>query len=149
MSRAGWSIRDMDAGTLPAVAGLEQVCFSHPWSEDSLRGYLDNPRAVFRVALLDGQAVGYAGMLHILDEGHIANIAVAPAFRRLGVARSLLEDLLQYARREGMVSLLLEVRASNCAAIALYESMGFQAAGLRRGYYQSPTEDALLMTLSL
>ena len=90
--------------------------------------------------------LGYANFLHVLDEGDIGNVAVAPEFRRQGVADALLEALCARAAALDLAFLTLEVRASNAPAIALYRKHGFQAVGQRRNYYQKPDEDALLMT---
>ena len=90
--------------------------------------------------------LGYANFLHVLDEGDIGNVAVAPEFRRQGVADALLEALCARAAALNLAFLTLEVRASNAPAIALYRKHGFQAVGQRRNYYQKPDEDALLMT---
>lgn len=140
-------IRQMGIDTVAQVAALEQICFSRPWSLAALEGELHNPLAVYFVALSGGEVVGYAGMHCILGEGHITNLAVAPALRRRGVARNLLDALLAHAHRQSLVLLTLEVRASNIAAIALYGGLGFVPAGLRKAYYDSPREDALIMTL--
>ena len=143
---SGLVIRPMDLETVAQVAELERLCFADPWSLNSLLVEALNQDAVYLTALRDNLVLGYVGMHHILDEGHITNLAVSPACRRQGVGRLLLEALIAYAGEEGMAFLTLEVRASNAAAIALYSAFGFTPAGLRRGYYQNPKEDALIMT---
>ncbi len=125
---------------LPALAGLESLCFADPWSESALREELGNPCARFLVALCDGEVAGYLGCHHIAGEGFIANIAVFPAYRRRGIARAL----VQTAQTEPLSRLTLEVRASNEAAIALYRSLGFVEDGMRPRFYSHPTEDAVL-----
>ena len=85
----------------------------------------------------------------MLDEGNLDNIAVAPAYRRQGVAAALIETLLRRARELSLACVMLEVRQSNAPAIALYESFGFAPVGKRKGYYEKPREDAVLMTLFL
>ena len=134
---------------LEAVAALEQRCFSDPWSEAGFLGELDNPVAVYFIAEQQGTVVGYAGMHAILDEGHITNVAVSPDCRRHGIGKTLAETLIREAGRRGLRSLTLEVRESNGAARALYRKLGFADVGRRRGYYQSPAEDAVLMTKEL
>ena len=131
---------------LDAVASLEARCFSQPWSRASLESELSNPTARFFVCLADGKTVGHAGMHAVCGEGYVANIAVEPELRGRGLGRALLERLLTCAREEGLAFLTLEVRPSNRAAVALYESEGFRKAGVRRGFYDAPKEDALLMT---
>ena len=88
-------------------------------------------------------------MHHILDEGFIANLAVHPAYRRQGIARSLLREAQEYAEAHDLARLTLEVRASNVPAIALYEGMGFTRDGIRPGFYDSPKEDAAIYSYYL
>lgn len=139
----------MTAAHLPAVAALEKVCFpADPWSEDLFRDALENPRVCILLAEgEDGAALGYAVLSTVLDEGNLDNIAVAPDVRRQGVADALLRALTGFGR-ERLSVLMLEVRASNIPAIALYEKHGFAAVGRRKNYYDAPKEDAILMTLT-
>lgn len=140
----------MTADHLDAVAALERICFSDPWSRQLLAAELDNDLSAFLVALDDGgEVAGYAGLQVVLDEGTITDIAVRPDCRRRGVAGQLLEVFLNFARGNRLAFLTLEVRASNYDAIALYGSRGFRSAGRRKNYYEHPREDALLMTLDL
>lgn len=135
----------MTEAHIGALAALEHACFSHPWSEQALRDELDNPTAVFFVAVgEDGAVRGYVGMHHILDEADITNVAVFPAARRQGVGRALIQAVADYAAEQALVRVTLEVRASNAAAIALYEGFGFVQDGRRPRFYSDPTEDALL-----
>ena len=90
--------------------------------------------------------LGYVGMMFVLDEGYIANVAVAPPARRRGVGRALIASLLARADQMQLAFVTLEVRPSNHAAIALYEGFGFEVVGRRKNYYDKPSEDALLMT---
>ena len=139
-------ILPMSAEHIDAVAALERVCFSTPWSATSLREELDNPCAVFAVAVgEDGALLGYVGMHHLVDEGFITNVAVAPSARRQGVAQALLRHLSDYGAAHGLYRITLEVRVSNAPAIALYEGFGFQILGRRPKYYVNPVEDAYIM----
>ena len=142
-------IRPMDLENVHQVAELEKECFADPWSLSSLLGEILNPNAVYLTAMRGQAVLGYLGMHQILDEGHITNLAVAPACRRDGLGRMLLIELIAYARERDFAFLTLEVRASNEAAIALYRGLGFEQAGLRRGYYKHPAEDAVIMTLDM
>lgn len=136
----------MNRAHLPALAALERQCFSTPWTEAMLEEALFNDTASFLVAEDETEGVlGYAGLYVVLDEGYIGNIAVNPACRRRGVARRLMEVYCRFAAAH-LAFLSLEVRAGNEAAIALYESLGFREEGRRAHYYQSPTEDAIIMT---
>lgn len=136
------TIVPLAAEHLAALATLERVCFSDPWSEAALREELDNPCARFLVALYGGEVVGYIGCHHVADEGFITNVAVTPAHRRTGVARALITAAKQQAA--SLTRLTLEVRVSNQAAIALYSSLGFVPEGVRPRFYSHPTEDAAL-----
>lgn len=133
---------------IEALAGLERECFSSPWSYEGLLEELSNPMAVFRVAVVGDEVAGYVGMHHVLDEGYITNVAVKEGLRRKGIARRLLQALKAYGEENEMAFITLEVRVSNLAAIELYRSEGFEAAGVRRGFYTGPTEDALMMTFT-
>ena len=136
----------MDRGHLSAIAALERACFSHPWSEAMLAEALYNDAACFIVAQgEDGSVLGYAGLHVILDEGYIDNVAVDPAYRRQGVADALIGAFTRFGEAK-LAFLTLEVRAGNAPAIALYEKHGFYGVGRRKGYYDDPKEDAVLMT---
>ena len=138
----------MTAAHLPQVAALEKVCFpADPWSEALFRDALGSPHTALLLAEgEDGAVLGYAVLSAVLDEGNLDNIAVAPDCRRQGVADALLSVLTDFGRANLSV-LFLEVRSSNLPAIALYEKHGFVPAGRRKNYYETPREDALLMTL--
>ena len=134
---------------IAALAQLEKECFSAPWSENALMEELSNPNAVFRVALKNGQVAGYVGMLHVLDEGDICNVAVFSQFRRQGIASALLQSLLDYAKEQKMALITLEVRESNQCAQAFYRTMGFEFVGLRKNFYDKPREHGVLMSRSV
>ena len=138
----------MTAAHLPQIAALEKVCFpADPWSEALFRAALECPDTTLLVAEQeDGAILGYAVLSAVLDEGSLDNIAVAPQCRRRGVADALLSALTDIGRISLSV-LLLEVRTSNLPAIALYEKHSFIPVGRRKNYYETPREDALLMTL--
>ena len=137
----------MTADHLDAVAALERICFSDPWSRNLLAAELDNDLSAFLVALDgEGEVAGYAGLQVVLDEGTVTNIAVRPDCRRRGVASQLLQVFLNFAQGNRLAFLTLEVRASNYDAIALYGSRGFRSAGRRKNYYEHPREDAIIIT---
>ncbi len=147
MSERRVRIVPMTAEHLDEAAALERVCFPDPWSREMLAEELDNDLAAFLAALDgEGRLAGYAGLQVVLDEGYLFNIAVRPDCRRQGVAGKLLQVFLDFAQAHRLAFLTLEVRASNAAAIALYESWGFHTAGRRRNYYERPKEDAVIMT---
>ena len=127
------------------VAKLEAECFSMPWSEKSISSEITNPLAFWLVAV-DGDAVaGYVGSQSVMGEADMMNIAVAPAYRRTGVAKTLVEKLILGLQERDVHCLTLEVRSSNNAAISLYEKMGFDQIGRRPNYYSAPKEDALIL----
>ena len=132
---------------IPAVAALDQACFSVPWSAQSFRAELENPITVYFVACAGEKIAGYCGFWQVADEGHITNVAVLERYRRQGVGSRLVARMKQYARTAGLTLMTLEVRPSNRAAVRLYEKYGFSAIGRRKNYYQKPAEDALIMTM--
>ena len=142
-----YTVVPMTYDHVPQVAEIERMCFSDPWSERMLREHLDNQCAAALTALgEDGTVLGYAGILVVLDEGYVTNVAVRPAYRRQGIAADLLGIFDRFAQGSHLSFLTLEVRSSNAPAIALYEKMGYQQAGLRKNYYEHPKEDAIIMT---
>jgi ribosomal-protein-alanine N-acetyltransferase len=141
-------IRVMMAADLPAVAELDQLSFSQPWSPQSFEYELGNPNARCWVAEVAGQVAGALVIWRVLDEAHIATIATHPDFRRHGIGRNLLRTGMDSAHAEGARIYHLEVRAGNVAAIHLYEEFGYEVVGRRPRYYKDNGEDALLMTLS-
>ena len=133
---------------LRAVAELERSVFHAPWSEESLQ-LLIGEQAVGFVIMQGEIAACYVGMLCVLDEGQITNVATHPDFRRQSLARRTLAALLDHAEQRGLATVTLEVRESNAAAIALYESFGFSTVGKRPRFYTHPSEAALIMSLTL
>ena len=127
------------------VAELEKLCFSTPWSENSIASELNNDLALWLVALNDDTVVGYVGSQTVCGETDIMNIAVHPDWRRRGIAQILIEQLIRGLEERGSDRLTLEVRASNAPAIALYDKLGFQEVGRRPNYYRNPREDALIL----
>ena len=144
-----YALLDAAARHLPQVERLEQRCFSVPWTEAQLRAQLPDDRHVFLVAERGDEVLGYVGLMHVLDEGYISNVAVSPDCRRQGIGAALIAELTRRAGRLELAFLTLEARASNAPAIRLYEKMGFRQVGRRKRYYQRPEEDAVLMTLFL
>ncbi|MBQ3093738.1 MAG: ribosomal protein S18-alanine N-acetyltransferase [Clostridia bacterium] len=129
---------------VPALAAIERDSFDAPWSEDALSEELQNPCAKFLVAEQHGEVLGYLGTHVVADEMAVANVAVAPAHRRKGVAKALLDAAKRTAEIKDLSRITLEVRVSNTAAIALYEQAGFVRDGIRPSFYSHPTEDAAI-----
>jgi tRNA threonylcarbamoyl adenosine modification protein YeaZ/ribosomal-protein-alanine acetyltransferase len=138
-------LRDFRADDIPAVAAIEREVFRDAWPEAFFRGEIAHPLSWARVAELDGRVAGYLVALMAPGAGSLENVAVAPAFRRRGLARRLVGELLERARSQRVEAVTLEVRVSNDEAQSLYRALGFRLAGLRRGYYRDNGEDALVM----
>ena len=143
------NIVEMKPCHVVGVAALEKLCFSDPWSENSIASELKNPLAFWLVAEEDGCVVGYIGSQTVLPESDVMNVAVDPAHRRQGIGAILVEALIKELRNRYCESLTLEVRASNAPAIALYDKLGFQQVGRRPNYYRNPKEDALILRKTL
>lgn len=142
------TIEKMSREHLSEVASIEEMSFSLPWSLESLELMLTEQASAL-VALEDGRVLGYVGMMCVLDEGQIINVAVHPDARRRGVGRSLMQAAEAYAKERGIVFLSLEVRESNSAARSLYSSLGWEEQGIRKGFYSHPVENACVMTKSI
>jgi len=140
-------VRRMTKEDVESVYEIEKLSFSIPWSKESFLEEVENSYAIYFVYEEDSKVWGFAGMHHIVDEGHITNIAVHPQKRRQGIGKALLCALISYARENGIIGLTLEVRSKNIPAISLYKSFGFKEAGLRRNYYTNPPDDAIIMWL--
>ena len=139
------NITEMNASHVPQVAQLEQLCFADPWSEKSVASELDNIWALWLVAVEDDRVIGYIGSQTSIDETDVMNVAVHPDCRRRGIAETLIVNLVDELKKKGSHALMLEVRASNAPAIALYEKLGFLQVGCRKNYYRNPKEDALIL----
>lgn len=142
-------IREMYPDDIPEVVSIERLSFSMPWSEASFRSEIYSRYSVTRVAELNGVIVGYICVKHVADECHLLNLAVHPDYRRRGIARVLLDNVIQELRIEGCRFFYLEVRSSNYAARKLYEKFGFNMVGVRKEYYVNPAEDAVIMMMEL
>ena len=143
------TIADASEALLPQIQRIEQQSFSVPWTETMLRIQLQPDSHVFLTAETAEGVVGSVGMMYVLDEGYISNVAVRPDCRRQGVAEALLTALEARARALLLRFVTLEVRESNAPAVALYEKCGYRVVGRRKNYYEKPAEDAVLMTLTL
>ncbi len=130
---------------LPDVLAIEGQVYPRPWTSRLFEDELERSGRIYLVARLGATVVGYAGVLMIADDGHIATIAVDPAWQRHGVARCLLVELVREARELGANQLTLEVRVTNRGAQNLYRSLGFAPGGARKAYYADNGEDALVM----
>jgi len=144
----------MDYKILPMVlddvkqaAEIELLSIAQPWSENAFTAELNNERAVILCAknTESGEVVGFIAASYVLDEVNINSVAVAEKYRKSGIGQALLNSLFE-AVKGFAVSVMLEVRQSNLPAISLYEKAGFEKVGMRKNFYENPSENAVLMT---
>lgn len=138
-------IREMLKQDLEQVAALEEKIFSVPWSKSGFEQSLKQENTFYLVGIVAGEVVAYGGILQILDEGDVTNIAVTKQCRGRGFGRKMMEALIERGKYRNIVAFTLEVRASNQAAISLYEKLGFRNEGIRKNFYEKPVEDAIIM----
>ena len=129
------------------ILKIEKESFKTPWTKDSFENEIkSNKLAYYIIAINELDIIyGYAGLWHIINEGHITNIAVSKSFQNKGIATKMISHLIEYAKNNNIIGLTLEVRDSNICARKLYEKIGFIYEGVRPGYYQDSGEDALIM----
>ena len=127
------------------VCVLEEEAFSMPWHRESFLEMIANENACYLVALIGEEVVASCGLRHIVGEGEITNVVTKGTIRGKGIGRQILLQLLEEGTKMGAEAFTLEVRVSNAPAIHLYESLGFVSEGVRKNFYEEPTEDALIM----
>ena len=142
-------IVDVSAEHIRQIEEIERDCFSRPWTAEQLKSQMRDAQHEFIAAVSDGRVLGYVGLMYVLDEGYISNVAVHPDARRQGIGDTLIDALAAKAAELELAFLTLEVRESNAPAIALYAKHGFHPVGKRKNYYEAPKEDAVLMTCYL
>jgi ribosomal-protein-alanine N-acetyltransferase len=139
-------LRRLEARDLDVVEAIERESYPTPWSRSMFDAELRKPSSLAIGAFTEGdELVGYAFVSRYVDAWHVMNVAVAPSHRRRGIASALLERLFDVTGSDPRRGYTLEVRVSNTGAIKLYELLGFEARGIRRGYYTDNREDALIM----
>lgn len=138
-------VRNLNFNDLDAVAEIEKICFSLPWSKEAIAKELINKLAYYQCATINDTVVGYMGMWKICDEGHVTNVAVLPEYRNNGIASMMISKMIDVCKCSEIYNVTLEVRESNIEAIKLYEKFGFESAGKRPNYYQRPNESAIIM----
>ena len=135
----------MNESHVEAIAELEKLCFSDPWSVNSISSELNNALSLWLVALDEDKVVGYVGSQSVMGWSDMMNLAVHPDYRRQKIGENLVKKLIEMLRERENTCLTLEVRISNFSAIALYEKIGFVQVGKRPNYYHNPKEDALIL----
>jgi ribosomal-protein-alanine N-acetyltransferase len=140
-------LRKLKLRDLTAIEEIERTSYPTPWSRSMFAGELAKPSSIClgAIEVETNRLVGYLIISRYVDAWHVMNIAVAKDYRRRRVASRLMERLFEVTSGDGRRGYTLEVRVSNEAAIRLYESLGFKARGVRRGYYTDNREDALIM----
>ena len=135
----------MTVADLEQVMVIEKENFSVPWTDKGFLAFLVRYDTLFLVAEENGQIIGFAGVVMVLDEAELTNVAVMKSHQKQGIGRLLIESLMRLISEFGVEILHLEVRISNESAISLYRRIGFEEVGLRHDYYETPKEDAILM----
>ena len=139
-------IRPMEKKDAFKVYRIEKECFSDPWAESVFENFQNEKNQFFFVAE-EKDILGYGTVMTVLDECEILRVAVDKSARRKGIGYNLLKEMTEFAKARGAKLFYLEVRESNKAALGMYEKYGFLESGRRKGYYCSPKEDAILMSL--
>lgn len=139
-------LREMLVEDLDEVMEIENDLFAAPWTKEGYFTFLTRDDSMFLVVEEKGHILGYCGLLMVLDEGDVTNVAVRRDRQREGIGHFLMDSLVRLAAERGITTIHLEVRESNGTARRLYERMGFVQDGIRRHYYTDPVEDAVLMT---
>ncbi len=141
-----YPVMKMDLTDLDDVMAIEQIAFSAPWTKEMFYSeFFDNRLSFSFVAKEGEEVVGYLFAWEVSCEFHLMNIAVSPRWQRKGVGAALIESMCDIGRKRFIQHIFLEVRASNAAAISLYEKLQFHKVGLRKNYYHTPHEDALIL----
>ena len=138
-------IRRLQIGDLNAIEEIEKRSYPTPWSRSMFASELAKPSSICLGAFEGERLLGYLIVSRYVDAWHVMNVAVGPDSRRRGIAGALLGSLFEQTTDDGRRGYTLEVRVSNEGAIKLYERLGFEARGVRRGYYTDNREDALIM----
>ncbi|HZG72081.1 MAG TPA: ribosomal protein S18-alanine N-acetyltransferase [Chondromyces sp.] len=142
--------RKMELQDVDKVVEIENSSFAVPWTRESFQNEMFlNRFAIYTIAELNGEIIGYCGMWLVIDESQITNIALLPEYRGKGYGEQLLRYVMNLAREKGAVVMTLEVRVSNSSAQSLYRKLGFQDGGIRKNYYSDNQEDALVMWVNL
>ena len=139
-------VEPLNSDNIDGVYEVELSAFSHPWSKQAFLDELANPHARYFVLKSGDEVIGYAGLWHIIDEGHITNIAIKKEFQGKGLSLILMDKLIEYKNKNSLLFLTLEVRESNIPARNLYEKYKFKEVGRRKNYYENK-ETAILYSL--
>ena len=142
-------IRKAKISDLEDIIEIENLCFNDPWPDDVLCHSITAYDQIFICAADEKQVFGYVNMQYVLDEGYIGNVAVHPDYRRMGIGKTLIDEIIKEGEQLKLSFITLEVRENNTPAKELYKISGFEYAGVRNNYYVNPKENAIIMTLNL
>lgn len=144
------TFREMKIEDINQIMVVEHESFTVPWSKEAFYNELTkNEFALYTVLEVDDKLVGYCGVWIVIDEAHITNIAILPGLRGKRLGEALMRKVIEIVKERGARTMTLEVRVSNIVAQSLYRKFGFQAGGIRKGYYSDNYEDALVMWVNL
>lgn len=144
------SIRWMEERDLDAIMEVEKQCFTLPWSKEAFYNELHQNRfAHYLVLEEDNHVIGYCGAWLVVDEAHITNIAVLPAYQGRGLGKAILSRMIEECKQQAIERMTLEVRASNLVAQSLYKKLGFAEGAIRKNYYSDNQEDAIVMWVNM
>ena len=138
-------LRPLKTSDLDAIEEVERASYPTPWSRSMFAGELSKPSGICLGAFQGEDMLGYLIVARYVDAWHVMNVAVDPDRQRRGIASALIQRLFELTADDARRGYTLEVRVSNATAIALYERLGFESRGIRRGYYTDNREDALIM----
>lgn len=141
-------VREMRAEDVLSVSKAEEICFTDPWSFNSIKEGLNSSLDTWLVLSVDERVVGYCVFRVIAVEGELLRIALLPGFRGRGLAKKLMDQVVEYSRKRSVKTMFLEVRESNEIARNLYKSYGFSEESIRKNYYHNPSENAVIMWCS-
>ena len=142
------TVRELSIKDLEAVVDIEQSIFSLPWSKEGFQSGMELEGSLFLVAVIDREILGYIGIYTSFDEGQITNVAVKKSHQNIGIGKALVKESIKWCEIHRIEHFTLEVRKSNAKAIHLYETLGFVKIGSRKGFYEFPTEDGIVMKLN-
>lgn len=138
-------VRPMQDKDLDRVCQMEEASFSMPWKREDFKELIESNASSYLVLLTDEYVIGAAGYTDQVGEGYVNNVVIDPDYRGKGYSKMLMQAVIDDAKEHGIEDLTLEVRVSNEPAVRLYESLGFESAGIRKRFYEHPVEDAYVM----
>lgn len=149
IEQAAYHFTPLTLNHIPHVAHIEQEAYPEPWTFNMLRQEIDSERGYFCLMYSGERIAGYGGFWMLLDEAHITRVTIVSDLRGQGLSKILMKHLLNQAMLRDARFVRLEVREKNEYAIRLYQGLGFEEDGIRRGYYQRTNENAVLMSRAL